>query len=447
MTKIALIAMSGVRAFNDELTRIGMTLPGFVERSKVIASMPSLSLLTLAGMTPDHFDVSYHEIEDIRQLGELPECDVAAISTYTAQVKDAYALAERYRAVGVRTVIGGLHATVLPEEALRYVDAVCVGEGELAWPEILRDIEQGRLGGVYAPHGREFDLAEAPIPRYDLLDPGKYNRLTVQTSRGCPWKCDFCASSILLTSRYKLKPVQKVIDEIHAIKQVWPAPFIEFADDNTFVNKRHGRELVRALIPEQLRWFTETDVSVAEDETLLGLMRDAGCQQVLIGFESPTRAALDGVETRRNWKWQKYDFYRDAIERIQSHGITVNGCFVLGLDGSTGDQFEAIRSFVEETGLYEVQITVMTVFPGTPLYTRMLQEGRLLDETAWEKCTMFDVNVRPDGLTVRELEEGLIDLGRQLYSAEAKQARVNRFRQQLREQLRREKNARLIHAG
>jgi radical SAM superfamily enzyme YgiQ (UPF0313 family) len=335
----------------------------------------------------------------------------------------------------------------LPEEALRYFDAVCVGEGELAWPEILSDIEQGCLGGVYAPHGREFDLADAPIPRYDLLDPDKYNRLTVQTSRGCPWKCDFCASSILLTSRYKLKPVQKVIDEIRAIKQVWPTPFIEFADDNTFVNKRHSRELVRALIPEQLRWFTETDVSVADDETLLDLMRDAGCQQVLIGFESPIKGMLDGVETKRNWKWQKYDFYRDAIERIQSHGITVNGCFVLGLDGSTGDQFEAIRSFVEEAGLYEVQITVMTVFPGTPLYTRMLREGRLLDESAWEKCTMFDVNVRPNGLSVRELEDGLINLGRQLYSVEARQARINRFKQQLREQLRREREARLTHAG
>ena len=110
----------------------------------------------------------------------------------------------------------------------------------------------------------------------------RYNRLTVQTQRGCPWRCQFCASSIMLTQRYKLKPIAKVIDEIHAIKKVWAEPFIEFADDNTFVNKRHSRELMRALAPERIRWFTETDVSVADDPELLKLIHDAGCAQVLI---------------------------------------------------------------------------------------------------------------------------------------------------------------------
>jgi radical SAM superfamily enzyme YgiQ (UPF0313 family) len=128
--RIALIAMSGVRASNDELTSFGFTLPGFAERGKVVASLPSLSLLTLAGMTPDRYDIGYYEIADIRDLRELPPCDLAAISTYTAQVKDAYELARRYREIGVRTVIGGLHATVLPDEASRHFDTVVVGEGE-----------------------------------------------------------------------------------------------------------------------------------------------------------------------------------------------------------------------------------------------------------------------------------------------------------------------------
>src|SRR5512146_2907707 len=142
--KIALIAMSGVRIYNEELTRVGMTLPGFVERSKVIASLPSLSLLTLAGMTPERFEVEYHEIADIRDA-TLPDCDLAAISTYTAQAKDAYALADRYREMGVATVMGGLHATVLPLEALRHCDAVVVGEGELSWPALLEDAQHLRM--------------------------------------------------------------------------------------------------------------------------------------------------------------------------------------------------------------------------------------------------------------------------------------------------------------
>jgi radical SAM superfamily enzyme YgiQ (UPF0313 family) len=444
--KIALIAMSGVRAFNEELTRIGMTLPGFVERSKVIASMPSLSLLTLAGMTPDRFELSYHEVEDIRQLGALPECDLAAISTYTAQVKDAYELATRFRDAGVSTVIGGLHATVLPHEALHYCDAVVVGEGELSWPDILRDVEMGQLGGIYAPNGREFSLADAPMPRFELLDIEKYNRLTVQTSRGCPWKCDFCASSILLTPRYKLKPVAKVIEEIRAIKKIWPNPFIEFADDNSFVNKKHAKELMRALADEKIRWFTETDISVAQDEELLSLMREAGCQQILIGLESPTAAGLDGIETRQNWKFKQAGTYMDAIDRIQSHGVTVNGCFVLGLDGSTRADFAAIREFVEQSGLFEVQITVMTAFPGTPLYSRLKESNRLLDDTAWEKCTMFDVNIRPQQMSVDELEQGLIELGQQLYSAEAKQARMKRFRHQLRQSIRQSRERSIANA-
>jgi radical SAM superfamily enzyme YgiQ (UPF0313 family) len=269
---IAFIAMSGVRAASEELNRIGMTLPGFVERSQVIASLPSLSLLTLAGMTPDEFEVSYHEIADIRTMGELPACDVAAIASFSAQIKDAYEVSDRYRALGVRTVLGGLHVTARPEEAKRHADAIVIGEGELGWPELLADLRAGRLQPVYAPNGREFSLADSPMPRFDLLDIERYNRLTVQTQRGCPWRCEFCAASIRLTPLYKLKPVDRVLAEIHEIKRLWPRPFIEFADDNTFVHRRHSKELLRALVDEGIRWFTETDISVAEDAELLGLL-------------------------------------------------------------------------------------------------------------------------------------------------------------------------------
>jgi len=433
--KLALIAMSGLRIFNPELARLGMTLPGFVERGKAVAALPSLRLLTLAGMTPDRFDVSYHEIQDLREASELPVCDVVAISTFTAQVKEAYELARRYRNLGVSTIIGGLHATALPEEAARHVDAVVAGEGEVVWADVLRDAEAGKLHGVYRAAGREWGLAQAPMPRFDLLDIERYNRITVQTTRGCPWRCEFCASSILLTSRYKVKPVDKVIAEVRAIKRLWPHAFIEFADDNSFVNRRHAKELLRALATEDLRWFTETDIAIA-DEELLDLMRDAGCAQVLIGLESPTAAALEGLEARKNWKRARLDGYRDAIHRVQSRGIAVNGCFVLGLDGSTVDDFAAVRRFVEESGLYEVQITVLTAMPGTLLYARMAVEGRLIDPTGWERCTVFDVNVRPQNMSAEELEQGLIDLGRSLYGEEAKRRRQRAFKRQWREGMR-----------
>ena len=431
--KIALIAMSGLRAFNPELTRLGMTVPGFVERSKVIASLPSLSLLTLAGLTPERFEVSYHEVADIRRLGSLPQCDLAAISTYTAQAKEAYELAGRYREAGVPTVIGGLHATLLPEEALRYVDCVVAGEGEVAWPRVLADFEKGRLRRFYDARGEEFDLARAPMPRFDLLEPERYNRLTVQTQRGCPWRCEFCAASIRLTSRYKVKPVAKLIAEVREIKKIWPRPYIEFADDNTFVNKSHSKALLRALAAEDVKWFTETDLSVAEDEELLDLMRESGCAQVLIGFESPTAVALEGLEQRSNWKRRKLPFYEEAIRRVQSHGIAVDGCFVLGLDGDTLATFDAVEEFVYDSGLQQVQITVMTAFPGTPLYQRLEAEGRLLEPEAWEKTTLFDVNIQPKQMSVAELERGFLELGLRLYSAEAKNRRTANFRAHVRE--------------
>jgi len=417
--KIGMIAMSGVRAHNEELTKLGLTLPGFVERNKVIASLPSLGLLTLAGMTPADFDLSYIEISDIAVVPGLPgEFDVVAISSFSAQIKEAYQLADRYRAAGTQVVLGGLHVTALPHEAMQHADAIVVGEGESAWPRLLADLRRGRLDAIYDARGVTFDLADAPMPAYHLLDISRYNRLTVQTQRGCPWRCDFCAASIRLSPAYKIKPVAKVIAEIRRIKELWAHPFIEFADDNTFANKRHSRDLLRALSREHIRWFTETDVSVAEDGELLGLMRDSGCAQVLIGFESPSRNALNGMEQRANWKSKQLDRYFEAVTKIQDRGITVNGCFILGLDGTDATSFQDVWDFVRESGIYEVQITVLTPFPGTPLYARLQQEGRLLQQNAWELCTLFDVNFRPDGMSVAQLQSGFVDLAHKLYSAD-----------------------------
>jgi radical SAM superfamily enzyme YgiQ (UPF0313 family) len=440
---IALIAMSGVRAANPELNAVGLTMPGFVERSKVIASLPSLSLLTLAGMTPDRIEVSYHEVADLRQLDQLPQCDVAAIASFSAQIKDAYELSDRYRTLGVRTVLGGLHVTARPDEAAQHADAVIIGEGEIGWPMLLADMEAGHLKKRYATDGRSFSLADAPMPRFDLLDMDRYNRITVQTQRGCPWRCEFCAASIRLTPLYKMKPVDRVIAEIREIKRLWPKPFIEFADDNSFVHRRHSKQLLREVAAEGIRWFTESDVSIADDPELLALMREAGCAEVLIGLESPTADGLNGVELRRNWKHGRVGRYLEAIERIQSHGIAVNGCFVLGLDGDGSDIFDAVYDFVQASGQFDVQITVLTPFPGTPMYDRLLADGRLLEPDAWERCTMFDVNFRPAQMSPVELQHNLVELGRRLYTDDERVRRRSAFHEHRRSFLREARQRRM----
>jgi radical SAM superfamily enzyme YgiQ (UPF0313 family) len=226
--------------------------------------------------------------------------------------------------------------------------------------------------------------------------------------------------------------VEKVIAEIRAIKKIWPRPFIEFADDNSFVHREHYKRLLRELAKENVRWFTEADVRVAEDDELLALIRAAGCQQILIGLESPHRTSLYGMELKNNWKLHQQDFYREAIARIQSFGITVNGCFILGLDGDTRDVFDDVLKFVRDSHLYEVQITFMTAFPGTPLYARLQQEGRILRDRAWELCTLFDINFQPKNLTLAELQSGFLGLVKQLYSAEETQTRRADFKRRLR---------------
>jgi radical SAM superfamily enzyme YgiQ (UPF0313 family) len=326
--------------------------------------------------------------------------------------------------------MGGITVSSLREQAKEHCASVVIGEGERLWPELLADFERGALKPFYVTN-REFDLADAPLPRFDLLDPEKYNRLTVQTSRGCPHKCEFCASSILLTPRYKVKPVEKVIAEIRAIKKIWAKPFIEFADDNSFVHREHYKKLLRELAKENVRWFTEADVNVAQDDELLGLMRDSGCQQVLIGLESPRRTSLYGVEMKNNWKLRQHDHYQAAIEKIQSHGVTVNGCFILGLDGDTRDVFADVLEFVRDSALYEVQVTFLTAFPGTPLYARLKNEGRILRDRAWELCTLFDINFQPKNMSVAELQNGFLGLVKQLYSAEETHERRAKFKRML----------------
>ena len=197
--------------------------------------------------------------------------------------------------------------------------------------------------------------------------------------------------------------------------RVVDSPFVEFADDNTFVNKKWGKALLREMEPLELRWFTETDVSVADDPELLDLMAKAGCRQILVGLESPNSSGLHGLDPH-DWKAKRFDKYLSAIERIQAAGISVNGTFVLGLDTHTPAVFAELRDFIRTSNLLEVQLTVQTPFPGTPLYERLKQDGRLLWDRFWDRCTLFDVNFRPKRMSVDELEEGFRWLACDVYS-------------------------------
>jgi radical SAM superfamily enzyme YgiQ (UPF0313 family) len=313
--KIGLIAIAGVKIQTRKFIELGITLPQFVNRGQVVAQLPSLALLTLAGATPADVEVEYLEVDDVASHAKnpRPDFDLVALSTYTARVFDAYHVADAYRAKNVPVVFGGLHASVLPEEVAQHADAVVVGEAEATWPHVVRDFQQHGKAGLKQyyrePKPGRYELGHAPMPRFDLLaqstpsrsngqlDPvvtgqinrlGPYNRITVQTSRGCPWDCDFCAASKLYGPRYRVKPVERVLAEVDAIRDMWRRPFIEFADDNTFVHKAWARQLLERLAERDIRYFTETDVGIADDDELLDLLYPSGCRQLLIGFRAST---------------------------------------------------------------------------------------------------------------------------------------------------------------
>jgi radical SAM superfamily enzyme YgiQ (UPF0313 family) len=425
--KIGLIAFSGTRVRTAELARLGVTLPGFVRRGKTIGSLPSLGLLTVAGLTPDRHSVRYLEIDELNDSTALPDFDLVALSSLTARIDDAYAVAEQYRARGTPVVMGGLHVSSLPEETSARCDAVVIGGAEGVWPQVLADAERGELKPIYiGSTDRVFAPDLYAMPRFDLLQSRPYNRVTVQTSRGCPRACEFCAASLLITKRFNQKPVERVLDEIRAARRYFAEPFFEFADDNTFLNKHWGKEFLRALIRENIRWFTETDASIADDLELCDLLAASGCRQLLIGFESPHADDLTGLDPA-NWKQTQAPRLQYVIDTLQSRGVSVNGCFILGLDTHTPDVFPMFLDFVRNSGLAEVQFTVLTPFPGTPLYDRLRRERRLLSERFWDRCTLFDVNFRPARMSIEELESGLRWLFSETYSQQETSRRMRSF--------------------
>jgi radical SAM superfamily enzyme YgiQ (UPF0313 family) len=421
--RIGLIAMSGVRVVNPRLAALGVTLPQFVNRGEVIAQLPSLALLILAAATPGEVEVEYVEVADIRAEGSLRlGYDLVALTSYTAMAYEMYELADRYRAAGVPVAIGGLHASFAPEEAKEHADAVCVGEGETLWPEIVADFRRGGVGAL-RPFYREarpgtYDLSESPMPRFELLLGRRYNRITVQTVRGCPLDCEFCGASKLYGPKYRRKPLEKVLAELRRVKELWgDNAFFELADDNSFANRRWAREFLEGVQDLDLRWFTETDLSIADDDELLGLLARSGCRQILIGFESVNPPSLENID-RANWKFKRLDRYADAIKKIQSYGVTVNGCFIVGNDGDDPSIFETLRDFIERSELLEAQVTILTPFPGTPLLSRLEREGRLLYERFWDKCTLFDLVFEPKRMKPDELVEGHMWLMGEIYNQE-----------------------------
>lgn len=400
---LTLVALSGVRVREAELAELGMGLPGLGPRGAAIAALPPLGVLTLAGMTPDDWEVSLHEATTVddglvqRIVRERPT--LVGISALTASILEAYALADTLRRESVRVVLGGLHVTACPDEAIRHADAIVVGDGEPVWRQVLEDARLGAMKPVYKAD-RPFDMRTAPLPRFDLLGSAKRQRFTMQASRGCPFACDFCAASRLL-GPFRRKPADRLREELRAISAIDPRPAIELADDNTFALGGPHDDLLDALGESNARWFTEADWRLGENPAVLERLAGAGCVQVLVGLES-----LVHQHTGMGAKTTGMPRMLDAVRAIQAAGVAVIGCYIVGSDGEDEASLDRLIGFLDHDPCADAQVTLQTPFPGTALRRRLEREGRLLPDADWSHCTLFDVTYQPDNMTPEALRAG-----------------------------------------
>jgi radical SAM superfamily enzyme YgiQ (UPF0313 family) len=422
---VTFVPMTGFRVREAQMRELGMSLPGLQQRASAIAELPALGVLTLAGMTPEPWTCSYRGTSEVSELSiekilsDRP--DLIAISALTASIDEAYRLSARLRSLGIPTVIGGLHASVCPDEAEMHCDSVIVGRGESVWTQVLDDVLAGTLQRRYLVPLNTMPLW--PMPRFDLL-PQTPPRFTLQTQAGCQLACGFCGASRLL-SRFAEKPVERIREELAVIQRLMPRPLIELADDNTFAGSRDVNPLFNALQDARARWFTEADWRIGERQEILQRLASSGCQQVLMGIESLVFRYPGMGE-----KQAELNRIMNAVDAIQSAGVAVNGCFIIGADGETAQSLESLTEFLLNCSLAEIQVTLQTPFPGTSLYRQLQSEGRLLTERGWSDYTLFDVTYRPDCMTVEDLEAGFRNVLRRVFSASASQRR-NQIRRQI----------------
>ena len=411
--RLTLVSMSGLRVVDQRLLELGLTLPGLKRRAGALGELPPLGLLTIAATVPNEWDVrllSDLGIETVEQIAERilsEEADLVAFSCLTPAIDRAIAISRRLRQRRVATIVGGLHATASPTTCVGRFDAVAIGDGEPLLTRMLNDWSTGDLAGVYrAEH--PISLSTSPLPDWDLWGSSVPPRYTVQTMRGCPWACSFCAASRMLGPA-RVKPDAQIEREIAAIAQRQSRAWIELADDNTFASERDHGPLLETLRRAGARWFTESDWRIGLRPDLLRQIASSGCRQILVGFESSV-FRYPGMGAKNA------DFERivEAALAIQEAGVVVNACFIVGADGETRASIDRLGDFLETAPFGEIQLTIQTPFPGTPLHESLRRGGRLLSGD-FSRYTLFDVVHQPDLLSVPELRAGFYELVARVY--------------------------------
>lgn len=399
------------QSFNSSIMKIKLISPKQTLRpmdsnfKRMMA--PPLGLLTVAALTPKEHEV-YIEDENIEKLNLEDDPDLVGITANVDTALRAYQIAFEYRKRGVKVVLGGTHPSSVPDEVSKFGDAVVVGEAEEVWEDLLRDFENGEMKSIYY-HKRIADLGKSPIPRWDLVDRGKYLYYNVMNfSRGCPWKCGFCYNSCKYTHKvYRTKPVENAIAEIKALN----VPHVLFIDDNFIGNPVKTKELLRAMIPLKLRWSAAASTNVGDDDELLDLMVESGCKSLFIGFETVNQENLE-----KNRKYQNnVKKYERLIQKLHERGIMVNASLVFGFDDDRGNIFDQTLDWIIKNRVETVTSHILTPYPGTLFQKQMEAQGRIFDWN-WEHYNTANVVFEPRGMSAEVLRKGYLRFYKKLYS-------------------------------
>ncbi|MCX8035757.1 MAG: B12-binding domain-containing radical SAM protein [Candidatus Sumerlaeia bacterium] len=336
------------------------------------AASPSLALLTLAAATPDGVEVVIAD-EHVAPIDFDEPVDLVAITSFTCIIERAYEIAGEFRRRGVPVVVGGMHASFFPEEAAQFCDAVVIGEADEIWPRVVRDAEPGCLQKVYRSE-RLPDLTRLPPPRWDILPRHAYCYYSVQTTRGCPHYCEFCLVTAFSGRQYRRKRIEQVVAEIAALLQTAPNESLLLADDNLLAAPNYAAPLLRELasLPTQ-PWVCQSSINNLQDDSILDLLRRAGCMYVFVGFESLSPDAIARMGKQRT---NVVAHYKETIRRVHAHGIAVVGSFMLTPDDNA-DSVRRLADFIEETAMAFPMINILTPVPGSRLFDQNLANGNI----------------------------------------------------------------------
>lgn len=379
-------------------------------RSIRVSTYPSLGLAILAALTPAEMSVKIVN-EECEKIDFNEIVDIVGLSFLTPAAPRAYEIADQFRRKGVTVVIGGVHASAMPEEAIGHADSVVVGEAENVWPKLLEDYGTGSLKRFYQADGY-VDLRNLPIPRRELLNKKIYlTTNVVQASRGCPQGCEFCSIERFFGKKTRFRPIEEVIAEIKGMNR---RNLLLFTDDNLIVNPSYLESLLKALVPLKRKWLGEASWVVGHRPEILKLMRESGCLGLLIGFESIREQPNVQKTSRHN---DMRNAYLRTIENLHKNRIAICGAMIFGFDNDDLSSFDENLQFCLEADVDVAQFSSLVPFPGTPLYDRLTEEGRIITRD-WSKYTYEPPGkvFRPKNMTCEELVSNIGRIYRKFYS-------------------------------